>query len=1179
MNIPDTASIYRRLLTWFIPLLAILSASCHHSDVPHPGNPIFRLLGPSRTGIEFSNTLYPNPSFNVFDYMYFYNGGGVGAGDFNNDGRIDLFFAASQGPNRLYLNEGKLHFKDVTAEAQIPEDSSWSTGVSVVDINNDGFLDIYICKVSSLPGQHNSHNQLLICQGLDKNGIPSYKDEAKEYGLDFSGYSTQAAFFDADGDGDLDMYLLNHSVHQNGTFGPRKQKLAATNPFSGDRLYRNDSNGHFTDITKDAGINSSVIGYGLGITIADINLDGYPDIYVGNDFHENDYLYINQHNGQFRDELNDHLMHTSQFSMGVDVADVNNDGYPDILSMDMLPYDPYILKRSEGEDTWDIFNMKLTYGYNHQYTRNNLQLNRRNGQFSEIGLYSGIAATDWSWSPLWVDFDNDGKKDLFISNGIPKRLNDIDYINFVSNQELQDKMRDGGLDDKDMALVNKFPEIKLPSKFYHNDGDMAFTDCKDHIDASHPAYSNGAVYADLDGDGDLDLVVNTIDEPAIVYENTANDKKKTKSIDIRLKGTPTNINALGAKAILFSGKEVHTTEKYPVRGFLSSMEIPLHLGLENTPVDSLFLVWPDNTYEKITLNPTDSTQTLTYQKGLPVFDYTILTTHYPNPTRKVTDITKNTGLAYLHKENDFHEFDREPLLPHMLSTEGPGLAVADINKDGLEDIFIGSSKWEKSAVFLQQPGGSFTRTLQPSLDHDSTYEDVDACWADVNGDGNNDLIVASGGNEFFGPDTMLTPRIYLGDGKGHFTKRANAFDSLFVNAGCIAASDFNGDEKTDLFVGGRSVPFDYGQCPRSYLLQNDGTGHFTDVTASIAKELPYIGFVTKALWFDLDRNGEKDLLLSLEWGGILAFMNQHGHFTKKVLTAQKGWWNFLLPVDLDNDGHTDFIVGNLGLNSRLKTKPGEPIRLYYYDFDNNGKKDQVLTYYLDGKELTFANKMELEKEIPSLKKRFLYAEDFAKASLTDLFPVEKLRKADTLTADFLSNAVLLNDGHDNFSVQALPWEAQLSSYRDAAVVNANNDSLPDILLTGNYYGPNIQMGRYDADYGTLLINKGKGRFETSTLNGLAIKGEVRHILPIRIGSRPNTGQPANNQPASSQPAASHSASGQPTTDQPAPGKPAARRPASSQPRSHQPSPGKTTGTQTFILARNNDSTMIIQFSP
>ncbi len=1116
---------YLSRLTTMIILVSLVS--CHHggsgtddADASSNGNgqPAFKVLEHGSTGLDFSNTLHPTQAFSIFDYLYFYNGGGVGAGDFNNDGKIDLFFAASQGDNKLYLNEGGLHFKDITAAAGIPQDSGWSTGVSVVDINNDGFLDIYICKVGRLDGLPVAHNQLLVCQGLNKDGIPTYKDEAKEYGLDFSGFSTQAVFFDYDGDGDLDMYLLNHSIHQNGTFGVRKDKLATFSPLSGDRLYRNDG-GHFTDVTKAAGIHSSVIGYGLGVVVSDIDLDGYPDIYVGNDFHENDYMYINDHKGGFKDELTDRVMHTSQYTMGVDIADANNDGYPEIVSMDMLPYDPYILRRSLGEDTWDIFNMKIGYGYNYQYTRNNLQLNRRNGQFSEVGLYAGVAATDWSWSPLWVDFDNDGLKDLFISNGIPKRMNDIDFINFISDHELQQKMRSNSLENTDMALINKFPEIKLPSKYFKNTGQLQFSDLKNQIQGSRSTYSNGAIAADLDNDGDMDIVVNNIDDPVLVYQNTANDENPKPWVDISLKGPPKNINALGAKLILFANGGIRTYEKYPVRGFLSSMETPIHIGLDKTNIDSAFLVWPDNTYQPVDLQPAAArtaastpaaaqpaaTHSLafSYHTGLPRFDYSRITTYWKNPTRPVKDITASTGLLHKHKENEFHEFDREYLLPHMLSTEGPGLAVADMNKDGLEDVFIGSSKWEKSAIFLQNRSGKFTRTVQPALENDSLYEDVDACWADIDRDGNLDLVVASGGNEFFGKDSALTPRIYLGDGKGHFKRSIDPFGALYVNASCVASCDINGDGYPDLFIGARSIPWEYGQIPQSYLLLNDGKGHFTDVTERVAPGLAHAGFVTSAQWFDLDKDGRKDLLLSLEWGGIVAFMNHGDGFTKKMLCDKKGWWNFILPVDIDNDGDIDLVVGNLGLNSRLKASEKQPVKLYYSDFDDNGKKEQVLTYYLDGQELPFANKEELEKQMPSLKRRFLYAEDFAKAGLHDLFPDARLAKADTLSANYFANAILINDGHLHFSVRAMPWQAQLSPYRDAVVIDANGDSLPDILLVGNYYDNNIQMGRYDADFGTILLNKGHDSLVATPLNGLTIKGQIRHIRPIDIAGKPS----------------------------------------------------------------------------
>ena len=1063
-----------------------------------PKNAFFKVLDDKTTGLHFTNQLTATADFNLFNYMYFYNGGGTGAADFNNDGKIDLFFAANQGRNKMFLNKGGMQFEDITDKAHIPQDSGWSTGVSVVDINNDGLMDLYICRVGQLAGLPQSHNLLLVCTGIDKNGIPSYQEKSVEYGLAFSGFSTQAAFFDYDNDGDLDMYLLNHTIHNNGTFGVREGLLKTYNPLSGDRIYRNDS-GHFTDVTASTGIHSSVIGYGLGVVVADINMDGYPDIYVGNDFHENDYLYINQRDGTFKDELTSHIMHTSQFSMGVDAADANNDGFPEIISMDMLPSDPYILKRSLGEDENDVFYHKIDFGYNYQYTRNNLQFNRGNGMFSEIGLYSGVAATDWSWAPLWMDFDNDGKKDLFISNGIPKRMNDIDYINFISNGEVQQKIRSNSMGEKDMALIDKFPQIKIPNRFFRNAGDMKFDDITAQVDGNLPTYSNGAVYADFDNDGDLDIVVNDIDEPALLYQNKTNDDTSKSYVEIKLTGSASNINAVGAKIILYANGDIRTYEKYPARGFMSSMEIPVHIGLKNTKIDSAFVIWPDNTFEPLVIKPGTNLISLQYKKGLSLFNYNELPAFKKQATNSVTDITASTGIAYRHRENSFHEFDRETLIPHMLSTEGPALAVGDINKDGKEDVYIGSSKWEKGALFVQQTNGKFVKAAIPALDLDSNYENVSACFADVNNDGNTDLVIASGGNEYYGDDPNLLPRVYLNNGKLQFTKLENAFHDLFVNASCVVPYDFNGDGFIDLFIGGRSVPWDYGQSPKSYLLQNDGKGNFKDVTEKTAKAIMQIGMVTQALWFDLDKNGDKDLLICTEWGGITAFINHHGAFTEKIITDKKGWWNFVLPVDINNDGNIDLIAGNLGLNSRLKASAAEPVRLYYNDFDDNGKKEQVVTYYMQGKEIPFANKAELEKQIPILKKRFLYAEDFAKATLENLFTSEKLKGSKVYTADYFSNAVLINTGNLNFDVRPLPWQAQLSTYKDAVVVNANNDSLPDIFLAGNFYENNIEMGRYDADFGTLLINKGNGAFAVQSLNGLQVKGQVRHISKITIG--------------------------------------------------------------------------------
>ena len=1065
---------------------------------------IFSIADKNVTGIDFVNKLTPTPQFNLFSYMYYYNGAGIGAGDFNKDGMIDLFFSANQGDNKLYINKGVLKFTDVTKAAMIPQDGGWSTGVSVIDINNDGLLDIYICRVGNykvLSGK----NQLLVCKGITKEGIPFYKDEAAEYGLDFSGFSTQAAFFDYDMDGDLDMFLLNHSVNHDGNYAPRMNFINTFDSLAGQKFYRNDqlknTNGitttHFTDVTKLVGINGSKIGYGLGVAVADINMDGWTDFYVGNDFHENDYLYINQKNGTFKDESTIQLMHTSQFSMGVDVADVTNDGYPEIISMDMLPYDPFMIRRSLAEDDYVMFNEKRSYGYAYQYARNNLQWNRGNGKFTEAGQYAGVYATDWSWSALWMDFDNNGFKDLFVSNGIPKRMNDIDYINFVNNDDLQQKLRTNTVEEKDMKLVEKFPEIKIPNQFFSNKGHLSFTNLTDSIADNLLTFSNGAVYADLDIDGDLDIVVNNINDAALVYENKSNDKKQKSFASVQLKGSATNMNAIGARIILFANNEIRTYENNPVHGFQSSMLLPVHIGLSETRIDSVFLIWPDNTTQRIELK-LNKTNSFSYTKGLPLFDYNILHSHTKN---EIEDITTSTGLTYEHFENRFNEFDREPLLPHMVSTEGPAIAAADINHDGLEDLFIGSSKTFHPVVLLQTPFAKFVEKPQPQMLQDSMWEHVSAVWTDVNNDTHPDLIIATGGNEYYGEDEHLLPLLYLNDGKGNLTRKKDAFTNVYVTQSIVLPFDFNKDGAVDLFIGGRSVPWSYGEIPRSYLLQNDGTGKFTDVTANFSKNLLKPGMVTDAKWVDVNADLLPDLLLSYEWGGIDAFINQKNKFSKQQVTNESGWWNFIVPFDADGDGDIDLIAGNLGLNTKLKASEKQPVNLYHTDFDVNGRKEQVVTYFLKDKEIPFATKMDLEKQMPGLKKKYLYAGDFAYATINDLFTSDKLKQSDKLTANHFSHTLFINNGNGKFLSKELPFQTQLNTYRSAVVVDINKDGLQDVVMVGNYYDNHVQLGRNDGDFGTALLNKGNGAFTYASFKGFTDMKQVRHIIPFQLSNQ------------------------------------------------------------------------------
>jgi hypothetical protein len=1103
------------LILWLLGSICFSFSACKNQA----GETVFTPITSAETGLDFTNTLTPTPAFNLFSYMYYYNGAGVGAGDFNNDGRIDLFFAANQQANRLYLNKGQLQFVDITKAAEIPTDIAWSTGVSVVDINNDGLLDIYICRVGNykvLKGK----NQLLVCTKIDEKGIPHYQDQAAQYGLDFSGFSTQAAFLDYDGDGDLDLFLLNHSVNHDGNYAPRKNFENTFDSLAGQKFYRNDTklnasgvtDGRFTDITRTVGINGSKIGYGLGVAVADINLDGWPDIYVGNDFHENDYLYINNQKGQFEEKGRKQLMHTSQFTMGVDIADANNDGLPEIVSMDMLPYESYMLRRSLSEDDYNIFQNKLAFGYTHQYARNNLQYNRGNLQFSEVGQYAGIHATDWSWASLWMDFNNDGNKDLFVSNGIPKRMNDIDYINFVSGEALQEKLKNNSLESKDLTLINQFPEIKIPNQFFLNKGSLNFNNISSNINNNPNSFSNGAVYADLDNDGDLDIVVNNINDPVLVYQNNTNkDSTANNYAKIELVGAKQNRLAIGAKLLVYAKDQVYTHEQFPVHGFLSSMQVPIIVGLNQIKPDSSILIWPDQSVQRVQLQA-GKTQQIVFQSGLPKYDFAqqIKSQEKVNPSY-FEDITEATGLNYQHIENPFNEFDREPLIPYMTSAEGPALAIADINGDGLEDVFVGASKSFHNAVYLQQTNGKFKPMPQPAMLQDSMWENTDAIWADVNKDGATDLVIASGGNEYYGEDAHLLPLLYLNDGKGNLTRKVDAFAAIYTTQSKIVADDINGDGHIDLFIAGRVEPWKYGVAPRSYLLQNDGTGKFKDVTSTYSTDLLNPGMITDAQFVDINKDGTKDLLLSAAWGTIDVFIKSGNKYTKQTLLNQTGWWQSLTVTDMNEDGQLDIIAGNFGLNSRLKASEQEPVTMYVNDFDNNGRAEQVITYYLQGKEMPFASKIQLEKSLPVLKKKFLYAEDFAKASLDQLFDSDKLNKSLQLKATQFANIILINKGKGKFEPVEMPMNAQLSNYRvvipfkgitkkqqlaqSTSRVNMGNN----YLLLGNFGYNNIEIGRQDADFGTLLEWSQQGSPEASAMKML-IEGEVRKTATIKIGN-------------------------------------------------------------------------------
>lgn len=954
-------------------------------------------------------------------------------------------------------------------------------------------LDIYICRLGNFEA-FKSKNQFLICQEI-KNGIPLYQDQAQALGVDFSGLSTQAAFFDFDLDGDLDLFLLNHSVHQNGSFAPRSHFLNTYNPISGDQLYRNDGQ-KFTNITKSSNIHSSAISYGLGLVISDINLDGYPDIYNGNDFHENDYLYINQKNGKFKDLATTMLQHTSQYTMGVDIADANNDGLPEILTMDMLPFEPEMLKRTLGEDDYEIYRHKILVGYHYQYTRNSLQWNRGNNLFSEIGLYAGMFATDWSWANFFTDFNNDGLKDIFVANGIPKRMNDIDYVNFISNENYQNKIQNFSIEQADFEVINKFPEIKLANKFFLNLGNLKFKDIASTIKNNPLSFSNGAIVADLDNDGDEDIVVNNVNDPVFIYENKSSQDTQNHYINITLYNPKQkNRNELGAKIVVYAQQEKLVFENYPVRGFMSSMQKPIHIGYGQKKIDSIIVIWNDFSYQKIDLNHLQKNNLIT-KSGLQKFNYERFTNL--NEPYLVNDITRNCRVDFKHEENDFREFNRERLIPHFNSTFGPALAVADVNGDGLEDFFVGGARNQKSSLYLQQKNGQFKPTSQ-DFKPDLNFEDVDAQFTDFNNDGFLDLVIASGGNEYYGSDNHLLSRVYLNNGQGFFTYLDKAITN-FINAKLVRTLDFNHDGWQDIFIAEKTVPFNYGQSSKAYFLQNNTHNKFIDVTQELCPEIQNVGMITDVQFVDFKKNNHLDMIVCSEWGTIDFFkFNANKYRKQPPIISQTGWWNFIYPCDINKDGYTDFILGNHGLNSRLQANNQESLHLYLNDFDDNGQLDPILTYILNGKEIPFANKDELQKQIPFLKKKFLYAADFAKAEWQDFFPEQKLSSAKVLSANYLNNAILINKHNDSFSLLALPWQAQITSY-SAAMTLDNNKSFKDIFLLGNYFDNNIQMGRQDADYGTILCNNQikDNMILTQHIESLNITNQVRKMSPITI---------------------------------------------------------------------------------
>lgn len=1078
----------------------LLMAGCQKKNEPR-----FKLINSQESGITFKNTLTETVDFNIFNYMYFYNGGGVSTGDVNGDGLIDIYLTANQEPNKLYLNLGDFKFKDITETSGVSGFKGWATGVTMADVNGDGRLDIYVSYLGDYK-IYKGRNQLFINEGNDEEGTPLFKDKAMDYGLDLVGFSTQAAFFDYDRDGDLDMYMLNHSIHENGTFGKSSLRQVA-HPLSGDRLLKNE-NGRFIDATNTSGIYNSVIGYGLGIVVSDVNLDGWPDIYVGNDFHENDYLYINQKDGTFKEMLEQCMKHTSRYTMGVDFADINNDAFPDLISADMLPEDATTLKASAAEDAYDVYNFKIGYGYNHQLARNTLQLNNQDGSFSEIALLSGVASTDWSWSALLADFDLDGNKDIYISNGIYRRSNDLDYINFVSMDSIQMKMK-FEMSERELSYIEKMPKIKVPNYLFINKGDSTFTNQALQWGMEQSSYSNGTAYADFDNDGDLDLIVNNVNDEAFLYENrTINDKSAPVGnhhfLQISLMGTSSNQFGIGTKVFVYDQGKIQVQECMPVRGFQSSVDYRLTFGAGGAEeIDSLLIVWPDDSFQKIQAVKTNQHITVNQRDANGHFNYSMFHKHQP----LFVNVTDQFQIPYKHHENRFVEFNREALIPHMLSAEGPGCAIADVNGDGLEDIFAGGAKWQRGQIFLQTEDGRFKELNQPDIRRDSTAEDVDAVFFDADGDQDNDLFIVSGGNEFSGDSQHRLSRLYSNDGKGNFTL-SEGLPKLFITGSCVSTSDIDNDGDIDIFLGARAIPWRYGDKPDSYILINDGKGNFSDATEQRAPDLKKFGFVKNASWSDINGDGSDDLIIAAEWSPITIFLNRDGKLSPHPLENSglehtNGWWNAVLPFDVDNDGDMDLIAGNLGLNSRLSASMEEPIRMYVKDFDANDSVDPVLTHYIHHVEYPFYTREEMTKQMPYLKKRYLSYRKFAEADFKTMFSEEELRESKKYEASLLQTVFIENLGNGKFSVKPLPKAAQFSTVNAILVDDFDGDKKTDLLLAGNFYPINIQMGRNDASCGLFLKGNSQGNFSawSPTESGFVVNGETRNIKPIMIGSK------------------------------------------------------------------------------
>ncbi len=1091
-------SIFR--YTIYITFILLL-CSCQQKEIN-----MFSSLSPSQTGIRFKNILRETEAFNVMKYGYFYNGGGVAVGDINNDGLPDIYFTGNLVASHLYMNKGNMQFEEVAHEAGVRAEGLWNTGTVMADVNGDGWLDIYVCR-SAAANHLNRINQLFINQGVPAGSppytVPTFTEEAEYYGLNDEGYSTTAAFFDYDRDGDLDMYLLNHSVQDfagfSNTLSKYKERI---NPNFGDKLFRNEGpldfehlTGGFVEVATVSGLHSNILGFGLGVAISDINLDGWPDIYVSNDYNEQDYLYINNQDGTFTDSLEYYLTHTSMFSMGNDIADINNDGLPDIMSLDMLPESNERIKMSSGPDNYDKYLLLKEGGFYQQNMRNMLHLNNGQGAFSEIGQISGISNTDWSWAALFQDYDNDGWKDLFISNGYAKDYTNMEFMSYTVAQQM--KAQQTGEEVAVFDLIDQMPSIDVPNYIFKNNGDLTFTKKTDEWGLDQILQSNGAAYADLDLDGDMDLITNNINAPASIFQNNAETLTNHHYINIRLKGNTLNTYGIGAKVTIVTSNQRQFQELMPFRGYQSSVEPILHFGLgRDSLIEEIIVQWPEGGIQSLEHITVDQFLEISQENS---GDSMITTQPLTTESSQVLFRETEPLIEFSHRENDFNDFKQQLLIPRMYSTQGPRIAEGDMNNDGRIDFYIGGAKGQSGAIFMQTSSGTFKQVNPLSFEEDHHSEDIGSLWFDADQDGDMDLYVVSGGNETQSGSSDLQDRLYENRGNGNFVKDTSALPVMLSSGSCVVADDWDRDGDQDLFVGGRIIPGRYPETPRSYLLINQGDGTFVEQTQELAPGLQYIGMVSDAVWADINQDNQSDLIVVGEWMRPTCFISQSGKLIDQTDTffpaGLYGWWNCITSADLDSDGDIDFVLGNHGTNTQFQASRDEPVELYAGDFDNNGSIDPIMTYYVDGESYPMASRDDMLSQLIFLKKKFTSYTSYANATIGDLLDASQLARATVFTANTLSSGVLLNQGDGECSFQALPLEAQFSPIYAIEIKDFDQDGQRDILLGGNLSSSRVKFGEIDANRGLILSGTGSGQFVplSQQLSGLNVRGDVRDV--------------------------------------------------------------------------------------